>query len=141
MQDSTNIADLNHIYRALSAACQDVICWSWDERFSAALATFDVTEKNKIENIIETHLTQTWDNASISDAPEIVVRASENYGGLQSGQLIFTTSVDHGPFLIGLWWPWGNGETISIRIVPNYTKLSEQEATEQLREFKTCFSV
>ena len=37
-------------------------------------------------------------------------------GGLRAGQLLMTGGPTGGLLAFGLWWPWGDGETISMRV-------------------------
>ena len=37
-------------------------------------------------------------------------------GGLLSGQLVFSAQLPDGVFAYGLWWPWGSGANVSVRI-------------------------
>ena len=40
---------------------------------------------------------------------------AESCGGLRASQLMFWGGAD-GPGAFGLWWPWGDGTTVSLRI-------------------------
>jgi len=39
------------------------------------------------------------------------------------------------------WWPWGNGETISIRVAPFLGKLPEPQRIERINLFKGWFGM
>jgi hypothetical protein len=40
----------------------------------------------------------------------------EKCGGLRANQLLFWGGGDDAPGVFGLWWPWGDGTTVSLRI-------------------------
>jgi hypothetical protein len=40
----------------------------------------------------------------------------EKCGGLRANQLLFWGGADDAPGVFGLWWPWGDGTTVSLRI-------------------------
>ena len=41
---------------------------------------------------------------------------AERYGGVRAGQMLFTGAASGGMRLFALWWPWGDGATISLRV-------------------------
>ena len=134
-------ADLNGIYKGLADALSDSLTWEWDGRFGGVLAAFDVDDKERVSGIVNTQLTQVWDGASINDAPKSVSSAIQNFGGLKSGQLLFTSDVTQNVILLGLWWPWGNGTTISIRFVPYGLDSSEENVDDDRTTLKSIFGL
>ena len=98
----------------------EVLPWKWDHRFEALLAEFSVEKKDEFRAILERDFSNVWDRSNIREAPDIVQMCNNNFGGLRSGQLLFTTDQSQDVFICGAWWPWGNGETISLRIVTLY---------------------
>lgn len=124
--------DYNATYKSLADAFSDSLIWEWDDRFGGILATFDASDKDLVLGIISSQLAQVWDGTNIDQAPSRVSGALKNYGGLQSGQLLFNSDVTQDGVLLGLWWPWGNGSTISIRVVP-YAPDSLESEKENIR--------
>jgi len=56
-----------------------------------------------------------FDAASLARAPKDVVAFVERSGGLRGAQLAFC--AEHpGRAAVGLWWPWGGGGTVSLRV-------------------------
>lgn len=104
--------------------------WEWDGRFGAALTAIKIEDKLKILDIIKNHLGQQWDSKNIDSAPDNVITANAKYGGLMAGQLIFTQEPNADAFLMALWWPWANGQTISIRFVPVVVGSDDSEAAQ-----------
>jgi len=134
-------ADLNNIYKGLVDAFSDTLAWEWDDRFGGVLAAFKVSEKDRVQSIINKQLSQIWESSSIDDAPENIGNAIQNFGGLNPSQLLFTTSQTQEVMLLGLWWPWGNGETISIRFVPYGVNSSDAEKESMQAKLKACFGL
>jgi hypothetical protein len=62
-------------------------------------------------------------------------------GGLRPGQLLFTSDPNREAFIFCAWWPWGGGETISIRIAPSFKKISDSEKAEKIQLFKEWFGI
>ncbi len=122
-------------------AFQGILSWNWDSYIGTVLADFDVRDKDRLRAILEHYLGSTWDRSNIGKAPEIVQIIKSNLGGLRPGQLLFTSNPNQDSIIFGAWWPWGNGETISIRMAPFFSKLSESEKAEQIKLFKGWFGV
>ena len=110
--------DYNGTYEGLADAFSDSLIWEWDNRFGGILAAFEATDKDRVLAIVSSQLPQVWDSATINEAPTRVSGAAENFSGLKPGQLLFNSDFTQDVMLLGLWWPWGNGTTISIRFVP-----------------------
>ncbi|MCP4677389.1 MAG: hypothetical protein GY854_18120 [Deltaproteobacteria bacterium] len=131
-----------HIEQVCISLARDVgdsLQWSWDDRFRAALAQFSVDDKDSIHELLARHFSAIWESSNIAEAPDRVRKLCADYGGLRPGQLLFSSAAEQDAILLGLWWPWGNGKTISIRILPIVIGLPESEIDELLERFKTRF--
>ena len=109
-------SDLEKVSRELLSASWGVFSWKWDHRFEAFLAEFSADNGDEFRAILERDFNNVWDSSNIREAPDIVQMCNNNFGGLRSGQLLFTTDPSQDVFVCGAWWPWGDGETISLRI-------------------------
>ncbi len=49
-------------------------------------------------------------------APEQIKTKSVDLGELRENQLLFTTDPGGNVLIFAAWWPWGNGEVVSVRI-------------------------
>lgn len=94
---------------------QAELSWEWDSRFETALAQIAVKEKNIIGKILENYLGTAWDSTSIYSAPDRVQRIIARLGGIMKGQLFYAAALSQDGSVFCAWWPWGNGQTISIR--------------------------
>jgi hypothetical protein len=74
----------------------------------------DLEQKNRALalNSMQTEYTPR----SISAAPQTLRDICERAGGLRSGQYVFMGAMVGRVFSYGLWWPWGDGMTISLRV-------------------------
>jgi hypothetical protein len=109
-------SDLEKISRERLNASWGVLSWKWDQRFEAFLAEFATDNREEFRSILERDFSNVWDSSNIREAPDIVKMCNNNFGGLRSGQLLFTTDPSQDVFIFGAWWPWGDGKTISLRI-------------------------
>jgi len=91
--------------------------WTWDGRFECATSSCPVGQADAVRAAVLAVLPAEWTLESILSAPPEVGALARRVGGLRSGQLLFTggaTGATSVPF--GLWWPWGNGQTVSVRL-------------------------
>jgi hypothetical protein len=90
--------------------------WSWDTRLTCVTSSFNVEVEQKARAAVAAALTSEWTAVTIQSAPQGLRDLAERTGGLRSGQLIFASPAVAGIFGYGLWWPWGDSITTSLRI-------------------------
>ncbi len=137
MQD--NKTDLENVCREILNTSQGSLSWKWEDRFQVMLATFSVDNRDDIRTILGRDLEITWDSSNIESASDAIKVINRNLGGLRSGQLLFTSDPSQGAFIFCAWWPWGDGETISIRIGPYYKDTLDSDRTDQIQLFRSWF--
>jgi len=137
MQD--NKTDLEGVCRELLNTFKGGLSWKWEDRFQVMLATFGVDNRDDIRTVLGRSFETTWDSSNIGSAPDAVSVISRNLGGLRSGQLLFTSDSSQEVFIFCAWWPWGDGETISIRIGPSYKDTLDSDRADQIQTFKSWF--
>jgi len=136
-----NKSDLENICREFLSAFQGVLSWKWDSRFETVLAEFSVGNKDRVRAILERYLSIAWDSSNIGKAPDIVQMIVNDLGGLRPGQQLFVSGPNHDVFIYGVWWPWGDGKTISFRVAPYDKRLSDAEIAEFITLFKGWFGL
>lgn len=136
--DSSN---LEQTCRDLFKAFEPILTWKWDDRFETVLAEFKVQDQDRVTRILQNPMGHVWDTDNYKKAPKIVNLIIDFFGGIQPGQKLFTSKADADDILIGAWWPWGNGETISIRLGVYIQSLSDDENRELTLEFKGWFGL
>jgi hypothetical protein len=125
----------------LASRFRDVVEWKWDGRFTSALAEFPVERKAEILGILEEFLVCQWDSDGLGEAPPAVHDVVKRLGGLMSGQLLLLSNPECSAFLFCAWWPWGNGQTISIRLAPFNRGLSDEDASQLMTVFRGWFGI
>jgi hypothetical protein len=90
--------------------------WSWDGRWSCISSSFSVELEPKARAAIAPLLANEWGPLTLSRAPTALREVAERTGGLRAGQAILANSTSGSAFAYGLWWPWGDGMTTSLRI-------------------------
>jgi hypothetical protein len=136
-----NKSDTKYICEEIFGAFQGMLSWGWDGRFQTVLAEFGADNEDSVREILERHFSFTWKTANIEQSPDAVGMINSHLGGLREGQLLFTSDPDQGVFVFCAWWPWGDGKTISIRVAPFCSMLSELEMVEFINQLKHWFGI
>jgi len=95
---------------------EGILKWKWDDRFEALLAEFTLQTQDTVTGVLKKHLRNAWDDKTIKKAPDAVKTSSRYFGNLRKGQLLFTTAPEDSDQILAVWWPWGDGQSVSVRI-------------------------
>ena|SRR5437762_10047349 len=112
--------------------------WSWDNRFRCVSSSFDKKISARVLGVTTEMLGTQWTDANLAAAPADVRALAERYGGVRAGQMLLTGDlVAGGMRLYGLWWPWGDGATVSLRVgIANCDR-----PTELLPQLRALFGI
>jgi len=135
------IMRIENICIELATTFQDQLTWEWDDRFEAFLATFKTENQEDILLFLKRHLNTIWDDSNTEDASDIVLDAISHFGGLMPRQLLFNSDPDQDIFLCCAWWPWNNGNTVSLRVAPFSKKLSNTDKAKINKKMKEWFKI
>jgi hypothetical protein len=111
--------------------------WSWDSRLTSVCSSFNVELRPKARMAAMAALPTEWAPSSIGRAPPIVRDIAQRTGELRTGQMILTSQPEGAAFAYGLWWPWGDEITTSIRIGLDGIDV----ASEAYQRFRDIFGV
>ena len=90
--------------------------WSWDSRFAAVASSFGTAIEAKARESAGFALPLIFTSQTIAAAPPALQALATKSGGLRAGQLLLASHPDAGVTAFGLWWPWGSGTTVTLRI-------------------------
>ncbi len=90
--------------------------WSWDARFSCVASAFGSDSLGEARAAASLAFPHQWNHRTLTAAPSVVQQLAERTGGVRPDQLILSTAPAGGVIAYGLWWPWGDDTTISLRI-------------------------
>jgi hypothetical protein len=107
--------------------------WSWDTRLSCVTSSFVTEVEAEARAAVRMALPNEWTPGTIGRAAPGVRELAEKTGGLRAGQFIFSSAPIGVFFGYGLWWPWGDAMTTSVRIGLGGAEL-RQEVHERLRD-------
>ncbi len=90
--------------------------WSWDTRFNCVASSFPVELTNDAAGVVLSALPHEYNYRTIQSAPKVVQDVAENTGGVRADQRLFCSTPGGRIVAFGLWWPWGDDVTISMRV-------------------------
>jgi len=90
--------------------------WSYDRRLRCVASSIPMSLEPAARAAMSEVLPASWTAQTLGDAPEDVRKLAEGCGGVRSSQLLFWGGAPGAPGAFGLWWPWGDGTTVSLRI-------------------------
>lgn len=90
--------------------------WSWDTRFSCVASAFSTELSDEAHQVTKIAFPHEWNHKTLNTSPPIVQQLAERTGGVRSDQLVLCSAPAGGIIAYGLWWPWGDDTTISLRI-------------------------
>jgi hypothetical protein len=89
--------------------------WSWDSRFATVAASFTIDLE-----------------PAVRQSAQLAERT-----GLRSNQRLLGGDEVFAPRLFGLWWPWGGGDKVTLRI----GVIDVDAATEPVPSIRALFDV
>ena len=119
----------------------DQLIWKWDGRFETVLAEFNARDTETIREKLSKQMDVRWHSENTDDAPDLIHIIIDYFGGLHPGQHLFTSDPNIDGILLCAWWPWKNGETISIRLAVFADSLTDEQNEELIRIFRDWFGV
>jgi hypothetical protein len=115
--DASALEGLATACRIIMTSGNQVFAWSWDTwPAGMILSKIEKTDRKKAETLLHDTFAGFWDDGKITGAPGKIREIVDSYGGLGKGQIAYASNPDAPAILVALWWPWGNGETVSLRL-------------------------
>lgn len=90
--------------------------WSYDRRLKCVASSIPLSKEAEARAAMAEVLPTPYSTESLSGAVEGVRALADKCGGLRAAQLLFWGGAPGEPGAFGLWWPWGDGTTVSLRI-------------------------
>ena len=90
--------------------------WSWDSRLNCITSSFSQDFEAKARAAVAEALQHRFTAATLATAPQRLRDVVERSGGLRSSQVAFAGGNPAGVLAFGLWWPWADQATISLRV-------------------------
>ena len=110
-----------------------LLSWQWDDWTETFLADFDTENEFLTRAIVEKHLPNLWDISNIHLAPREIQEVYNHLGRLRRTQFLFSSDALDKDFVFCAWWPWDNGQKISLRFAPFNKKRTNAEKDKLMR--------
>ena len=110
--------DVEQIAKPLIELCGEQYPWRWEEDKGILLSEFASNKKDKVFSLLTEYFEHQWHSQNIRFIPDQIKLELGDFSVLKGEQVIFTSSSDYNNTsqLVALWWPWGHGGTISLRV-------------------------
>lgn len=90
--------------------------WSWDSRLNCVASSFGVDMTAEARSAARMALPFEYAANTLRNAPAAIREIVDSTGGLRPDQFLLCSEPTLVGFAYGLWWPWGDDTTISLRI-------------------------
>lgn len=90
--------------------------WTWDPRFKCLTSSLPTAQAPAARAALLPVAGSEWTAESFPAAPLEVRALEERCGDLRPGQLLFTGAPVSGMVPFAMWWPWGDGAKVSVRL-------------------------
>lgn len=90
--------------------------WSWDNRLTCAASSFNIELAGEARAAADLALRHEWTRRTLASAPPLVREIAEQSGGVRDDQYLLASDPVDRVIAFGLWWPWGDEQTISLRV-------------------------
>lgn len=103
--------------QAIAQAFDGYLTWRWEDNHKSMLSEFARNKKDKTLAILRQQFDHEWTKKSIKSAPKILKEQLGQLTELSKDQILFTRpGSGESPTIIAIWWPWGHGATVSLRL-------------------------
>lgn len=127
--------------KRIKKALDGKLTWKWDTRFETVLAVFNTKDLEELKTLLSNEMDIIWQPENMDSAPDLIHIIIDHFGGLNTGQQLFTSDSEIDGILMCAWWPWNDGQKISIRLAVFADSLSDEENEELTRLFRNWFGV
>lgn len=109
--------------------------WSYDDRFECVASSFSADFAPEARGLLAPLFPHAITAKALPTASASIREIAERTGGLRAAQMLYAAEpVSHlTPY--GLWWPWEEAQTISLRIG------LEGASSAHLEELCACFGI
>ena len=108
---------VEEITQNIAQAFGSELTWRWEDNHKAMLSEFARNKKDKTLSVLRQQFDHEWNRKTIKKAPKSLIDQLGELTKLSKDQILFTMpAFGAQPAMIAIWWPWGHGATISLRL-------------------------
>jgi hypothetical protein len=109
--------------------------WSYDDRFECVASSFHADFAPEAKALLAPLFPLVITERTLASASAPLRAVATRTGGIRASQLIFGSDAAHRVTPYGLWWPWEEARTISLRLG------LEGGSPAELEALMTCFGI
>lgn len=133
-----NSYTIEKICSRIYSECNTLVAWNWDDRFQAVLSEFPADKEKEVISVLEKHFDSCWDEETINYAPGKVRSVAKGLGEVRQGQRLFCSDPNQDALLLGAYWPWQNGEKISLRMLVDIAAIDLEMEPQDVKYAETA---
>lgn len=132
------LSSMKDLCQRIRGTIHPSLAWDWDSRFQVARMVLTLGQSKDVYSFILKEFAENWVAESLPQAPDLVQHLADQIFGLRHGQLLFTLNSRTHIIMFAAWWPWEDGQNISLRIgmrPVEGSKYTEADIEKMLREW------
>ena len=92
--------------------------WQWEANRKAILSEFARDKIEQTLQLLQQQFIHQWNKKSIKKMPKSLKAQLGDLTKLSKNQFLFTSPAsENNPATLAIWWPWGHGATVSLRLM------------------------
>ncbi|MFT5757595.1 MAG: hypothetical protein ACI9LM_002331 [Alteromonadaceae bacterium] len=124
---------ISSVTQDITKPLEELLKWRWEESRQAILSEFASGKAEQTLAVLRSNFKDEWDRKTIKKAPKDLKDQLGELANITKEQKLFTRpATDQHPATLAIWWPWGHGSTLSLRltILENSYEYTPQLSTE-----------
>jgi len=117
------------------------VVWAWDEGKQLVVARLSARQARRCGKILGSLFLDRFGMRQLKKSPDPVRAIVEAYGGLRASQRVWIADVRRECGVFVFWWPWNDGENVSLRIGLYSRGATRVEDREILSSMRGIFAV
>lgn len=109
--------------------------WSYDDHFDCVASSFDADFAPQARDLLAPLFPFVITERTLASASAPIRAVAARTGGIRATQMIFAADAKYQVTPYGLWWPWEEARTISLRLGIDGSSAAE------LEELRACFGI
>jgi len=125
-----NFEKISSVTQDITEPLKELLNWRWEESRQVILSEFASGKAEQTLAVLRSNFKDEWDKKTIKKAPQDLRAQLGDLANITKDQKLFTRpATDQQPAVLAIWWPWGHGSTLSLRLT---ILTSSYEYTPQL---------
>jgi hypothetical protein len=134
---------ISSVTQDITDPLKDLLNWRWEESRQVILSEFASGKAEQTLAVLRSNFKDEWDKKTIKKAPKDLKEQLGELANINKEQKLFTRpATDKQPATLAIWWPWGHGSTLSLRLTilkDNYEYTPQPQTENRFIAYITKF--